>query len=147
MTSPQNININSATIRLTVNNDAKRIIEFNPEDVSFIESFYNLIQEFEKKTEEFKGRDLALSKDKTVDKYGIPQNAGKRIALTREICTYLREKIDELFGEGTSNTSFGNINNLDMFAQFFQGIMPFIEDARSKKTAKYLSNDKGDVME
>lgn len=146
MTSPQNININSATIRLTVNNDENRVIEFNPEDVSFVEEFYNLIQEFDDKIENYKGKDLALSKDKTVDKYGIPKSTKKRIELRRDLCEYLRHKIDLIFGEGTSNVAFGKANNIDMFTQFFNGIIPFVEVARDKKTAKYLE-DKGDVME
>lgn len=147
MNSPQSIYIKSATVRLLVNDDEARVIEFNPEDISFIEAFYGLIKEFDKKMSEFKGKEIALEKDKTVDKYGIPVNTAKRIALTRSVCTYLRSKVDELFGEGTSDAAFGKANTLDMFTQFFEGITPYIEVARSKKVSKYLGNEKGDVME
>lgn len=147
MNSPKSIYINSATVRLLINEDESRVIEFNPEDLSFIEAFYDLIKEFDKKMAEFKGKEIALEKDKTVDKYGIPNNTAKRIALTRSVCTYLRNKVDALFGAGTSDTVFGKTNTLDMFSQFFEGITPYIEVSRTKKVEKYLSDGKGDVME
>lgn len=76
-----NITINDCSIRLTVNNDSDRVIEFDPEDLSFVQGLYDLIIDFEKKEKEFKAKDKALSVNKDVDKYGVPCNMGKKVAL------------------------------------------------------------------
>lgn len=135
---PQNnINIRTSTIRLTINNDQDKIIEFNPEDLSFIESLYDLISDFEVKEKEFKNCDRALNANKDIDKHGISKNTKARIKLNRDLCLYMRSKIDSLFGEGASDVAFGKSNTADMFSQFFEGITPFIETARQKKVDKY----------
>lgn len=133
----QGIQIKSAEVHILVNDDPNRVIAFNPEDISFIDAFYNLIGEFDTKIEEFKQRELILRKNNAVDKYGIPVSTKEEIKLTKDLCTYLREKIDALFGAGTSDTVFGKSNTPDMFVQFFDGITPFIQTAREKKVQKY----------
>lgn len=152
MNSPQNIVINTSAVKLTVNDDTDRVIEFDPANICFIENLYTLISEFEKKEKELRAREVALNRDKSVDKHGIPNNIIKKAKLARETCDYMRKKIDLLFGEGTSKAAFGNSYNLDVFPQFFDGITPFIEKAREKKIGKYvnLSGERaseGEVME
>lgn len=136
---PQSIQIQSAEVRVLVNDDPNRVITFNPEDISFIDAFYDLIGEFDKKIEAFKQRELLFRKNKTVDKYGIPASTKEEIQLTKDLCCYLREKIDALFGAGTADAAFGNANIPDMFVQFFDGITPFIRTAREKKVQKYTT--------
>lgn len=136
---PQSIQIQSAEVRVLVNDDPNRVITFNPEDIAFIDAFYDLIGEFDQKIEEFKQRELVLRKNKEVDKYGIPVSTKEEIQLTKDLCAYLREKIDALFGAGTANTAFGKSNTPDMFVQFFDGITPFIQTAREKKVQKYTA--------
>lgn len=134
---PQSIQINTAEVCILVNDDPNRVITFNPEDISFIDAFYDLIGEFDSKIEEFKQRELILRKNKAVDKYDIPVSTKEEIKLTKDLCRYLREKIDALFGAGTADTAFGKANTPDMFVQFFDGITPFIQNAREKKVQKY----------
>ena len=135
-----NLNINTAGIRLTINEDPNRVIEFDPDDVAFVEAFHGLISEFEGKETEYRRRSEEIEKNNEVDEYGIPKNAKEVIALMREVCEYFRSKIDEVFGEGTSNTVFGKANRLEMFAEFFEGITPFIQKARTGKIEKYTGN-------
>ncbi len=146
---PQSIQIKTSTVRLLVNDDPNRVIEFNPEDISFIDAFYGLIQEFDAKMNEFKQRELVIRKNKAVDKFGIPLSTKEEIKLTKDLCAYLREKIDALFGDGTSDAAFGRSNTPDMFVQFFDGITPFIQTARKKKVAKYTASkpDESGVLE
>lgn len=147
--APQSIQIKTSTVRLLVNDDPNRVLEFNPEDIAFIDAFYGLIQEFDAKINEFKQRELVIRKNKAVDKFGIPVSTGEEIKLTKDLCTYLRKKIDALFGAGTSDTAFGKTNTPDMFVQFFDGITPFIQTAREKKVGKYMSaqTDESGVLE
>lgn len=146
---PQSIQIKTSTVRLLVNDDPSRVIEFNPEDIAFIDAFYGLIQEFDAKMNEFKQRELVIRKNKAVDKFGIPLSTKEEIKLTKDLCAYLREKIDALFGDGTSDAAFGRSNTPDMFVQFFNGITPFIKTAREKKVAKYTASqpDESGVLE
>lgn len=147
--APQSIQINTSTVRLLVNDDPNRVIEFNPEDIAFIDAFYGLIQEFDSKMNEFKQRELVIRKNKAVDKFDIPVSTKDEIKLTKDLCAYLRKQIDALFGNGTSDTAFGKANTPDMFVQFFDGITPFIQTAREKKVSKYtaVKADESGVLE
>ncbi len=137
-----NLNINAGEIRLTINNDPDRVIIFNPSDTGFAERFLDLISEFESKAEEYSEKARALDKNIELDAYGLPVNAKEKLALIRDACNYFRGQIDKIFGAGTSDTVFGSVNTLDMFAEFFEGISPFVEQARSEKMQKYAKVEK-----
>jgi hypothetical protein len=131
------ITISTGVKRVCINDDPDNFIEFNPNDVSFAEKFYSLISEFEAKLVEYQARSDEIDSNKELDANGIPVNFEARIALMRDVCEFVREKIDGLFGKGTSQKVFGNALTLDMFTQFFEGITPFIQQARAEKVAKY----------
>lgn len=132
-----NIKIDSGVKRISVNGDETRIIEFNPEDILFIERFYGLMKKFEEKEKEFIARSEEITKVSEKDAYGIPVNTGEQIKLVSELCAYLKAQIDEVFGKGTSKTAFGDTQTLNMFEQFFSGISPFVQRARAVKVDKY----------
>ena len=140
MTS-NNLRIDTGTIRLTVNDDPNRVVRFNPGDVAFAEKFYTLLREFEGKQKEYQARAAALDADTSTDDLGLPANLGAGIAFLREICTYLRQKIDDLFGAGTSDAAFEDAMTLEMFDQFFSGITPYFQQARTQKMTRYLNNN------
>lgn len=131
------LRIDTGAVRLAINGDENRIIEFNPEDIVFVERFYSLIKEFEAKEVEFREKAEALATNSELDEYGIPVNTGDNIKLVKELCEYLRAKIDHVFGAGTSAKVFENNQTLNMFEQFFTGITPFVQKARGKKLEQY----------
>lgn len=133
------LKIDSGEIRLSVNDDPSRVIAFNPDDTLFAEKFYKIVGEFESKMKEYKTRAGEIDRDVSLDNNGIPANVQDRISLLHEICAFVRERIDYVFGDGTSQTAFGDALNLGMFVQFFSGITPFIQSARSEKIAKYIT--------
>jgi hypothetical protein len=49
----------------------------------------------------------------------------------------LRDEVDAVFGDGTSQMVFGGAYTLDVFEQFFNGIIPYVEKARANKVKKY----------
>ena len=132
-----NIRIDTGVRRLTINDDPERVIEFNPEDVLFVERFYALIKTFQEKEVEFQKRVDELSAEEEKDSYGVPVNTQEILEFVIEVCNFLREQIDNVFGPGTSMTVFADTQSLDMFEQFFNGIAPFVQTARTKKVAKY----------
>lgn len=141
-----NIQVDTGVKRICINNDPERVITFNPSDVVFAERFYTLIGEFDKKSKEFVTRSKVISTSMKMDENGIPNNMQEVFDLMKEFCAYLREKIDAVFGAGTSQNVFGDAVNLDMFDQFFDGITPFIQQARDEKMKKHQPKNKGRVM-
>ena len=123
----QSLKIDLGTIQLAVNDDPERIIEFNPQDIGFAERFYALLSEFDVKSREF------YERAEKIDNNDVENGLG----LMREMCEYMREKIDQVFGEGTSQKAFGNAMTLNMFEQFFVGVTPYIQKARTEKVKQY----------
>jgi hypothetical protein len=119
-------------------NGGPEFIEFNPSDISFAERFYALIADFNTKKAGYEERADAIDGNKTLDANGLPANVPEGLALMREVCEYMRAEIDKLFGAGTSNKVFGSALSIDMFTQFFDGLMPFIQQARTSQVGKYL---------
>ncbi|HHV51798.1 MAG TPA: hypothetical protein GXX54_08930 [Clostridiales bacterium] len=134
--------INTGTIRIPIERDNVMVgeIEVNPEDVVFAEKFYGLINELKAKEQEYGERLKGLENSNEVDEYGFPKSAETLIKISREICEYMRKRIDDVFGLGTSDIVFGKANTLDMFSQFFNGLTPYVTNAREKKIGKYLGN-------
>ncbi len=141
-----NISINTGEIRLTINDDESRVITFNPNDLQFVDNLYNLLAELENKEKEYKRKESEIDKNTEVNSYGIPANLKDKLELLKETCSYMRDKIDTVFGEGTSQKVFGNANTLDMFEQFFNGVIPYIQNVRDQKINKYTKNNKKNVM-
>jgi hypothetical protein len=141
--------ISSGTKKITIKDESgevRGVISFNPTDTTFTEMFYQLIGEFKTKIDELQDRSKELEKDSRVDENGLFLNTGERLAFVRETCVFIREKIDHLFGAGTSQIAFGDTLNLDVFPQFFEGIMPFVKEARKRVMSKYVDDKSSKVM-
>jgi hypothetical protein len=132
------IRIDTGIKRIAINDDPSRVIEFDPTDVSFAEKFYQALGELETKQAEYEARAEELdAHPEELDARGLPANVGEKLAFMREVCEFMYQKIDFLFGAGASATIFGGAMNLDAIHQFFTGIMPFIQKSRAEKVAKY----------
>lgn len=139
----ENLQINTGVKRIMINDDPGKFIEFNPEDVLFAERFYALIKVFEEQEVKFQARLKQISENEAKDEYGIPLNTQETFDLAIEICNFLREQLDKVFGAGTSATVFGETQSLGMFEQFFAGIAPFIQNSRVSKVTKYQMKKSG----
>jgi len=124
--------------RVMINDDPSRVIEFDPSEVTFVERFYGIFREFKEKSAEFNQRAKILNKQKNLlDENGMPANLKEGIAFVREMCEYLCERIDYVFGPGTSQKAFGDTLSMPLIDQFFQAMVPLINKTRSEKAAKY----------
>jgi len=146
MNTESNIRIDVGIKRVIINNDSNRIIEFNPSDIEFAERFYQLIEDFDTKMNDFEEQAKKFVNIKGLHKEDIPDDMKERFAFMREVCIFIKDRIDNLFGEGTSQIAFGNATNFDMFVQFFNGLTPIFNDARTKKIAKYIDKTPKKVM-
>jgi len=142
----ESIRIDTGIIRLAINDDETRVISFSPQDVCFAERFYSLLSAFEAKETEYRQKSAEIANNVSVGAFGIPNSTGPALALLHETNDFLRSKIDYVFGEGTSEKAFGSAITLDMFEQFFNGITPYVQKARSNQVQKYTKKSKPGVM-
>lgn len=133
-----NIQINTGEKRVTINNNPNKVIVFNPTDILFAERFYALLGDMQKTLKDYREKGVALQKA-AKDEDGIPVNIQQHINLQHELCDYLRDKTDKVFGDGTSQNIFGDVRNLDVYKQFFDGILPFFQQARADRVAMYTT--------
>ena len=131
------ITIDAGVIRLVVNKDPERAFEFNPRDMIFVECYYNMLEEFEAKQEEYLKRAKLLEDDSEMDSRGAFKNTKERIKLLKEVCVYFRGQIDSIFGKDTSKVVFGKAMSLEMIVQFLNEVTPYIEKERQEKMKKY----------
>jgi hypothetical protein len=127
-----------AGIKRILINDGPDFIEFNPEDVLFVEKFYKVIGDFQAKLKEYQERakEIDFSASKTQDE--LPDNLDEQLEFIKDVCKFTHERIDYLFGEGTSEKLFHGAESLSMIEQFFEGLIPFIKQKREQRLAKYL---------
>lgn len=137
------LNIAGKAVRLCIDNDESRVIEFYPTDVSFAENFYALAAEFEERQNDIKARSAAIAEG---DGSKLEKSRAE-LALTREAFAFLREGIDRTFGPGTAQTVFGSRDSVAMAARFFRGVTPYIRKARQGELDRYLKEPAEDVME
>ena len=130
-------------MRLCIDNDESRVIEFYPTDVTFAENFYALAAEFEERRKDIGTRSAAIEAGEGTKL----EKSRAELALTREAFSILREGIDRTFGPGTAQTVFGDRDSVAMAARFFRGVTPYIRRARQGELDRYLKEPAGDVME
>ena len=130
------IQVDSGVKRICINGDPARVITFNPGDVLFAERFYKIYDEFRAKMGEIKSRAAIL--DQTArDENNAPADFAEGLAFIRESCEWMHDRIDALFGSGTSQAAFDGALSFEMIAQFLEGITPYIQVARAEKLDKY----------
>ena len=138
----ENLNIDGGAVSLTIDGDKNRIIRFYPTDLSFVEGFYDLASTFDAMRADVEKREREIMHSEVSRK----ERNEAAVALRREVFETMRDGIDRVFGEGTSQTVFGNHDNLTMAARFFRGVAPYIHAARLREIERY-TKDTGDVMD
>lgn len=142
--------IKSGKKRIAIKDDEGNVtgeVCFNPSDVNFAERFYSVYREFQEKIKEYEVKAAEIdAENEKMDDNGVPAQFSKSVAFSREVCEFVYSKIDELFGEGTSQVVFRGSLDFEMIGQFFDGITPFIQKARSEKISKYSNKPTGKVM-
>jgi len=120
------------------NGDEKGVLEFNPSEVSFIEKYQDLLINFTEKSGEIdelrQSTELAESNSEE-----IREQSKIIFDAVGELYDFFEKEIDTLFGDGVSSMLFSKERDINEYTQFLEGIAPFIQGERAKKTAKYES--------
>lgn len=132
------LNINSGEVKLAINGNEDNLLIFNPEDILFAEKFYELAKDFAQREDDFNRRLVLAQKNTAKDEHGLPKSTPEVFELVKEICNYIWERLDIVFGEGTSAKCFGGVYSISALNQFMTGIEPYIAEAREGKVAKYM---------
>jgi hypothetical protein len=136
MNTPDSLTIKLNTIKLLINKGPD-YIEFDADDIMFIEGFYSLIEQFQLKQIQYQQKMDGLDFDATTPG-GLPLSAGETIAAMKDVCLFAHAKIDEIFGKGTSQKLFGSSLAFGPIEQFFVGITPYIKAKRSQRLQAFL---------
>jgi hypothetical protein len=134
------LNISTGTQQLEIRRDGVltgECIDLNPTDTGWMERFYQLLKDLHESKDAINKRYDELSKIEGNDAMGIPNVMGPGLEYSREVIQDLRNKIDKVFGESTSQKVFGGTMKFEVIEQFFNGILPYIEAARKPMVEKY----------
>lgn len=142
----ETVKINTGEKQISINDDPTKVIVFNPNDRLFIDKFYSLVHDLQEKSREFEKREADLLKNSEVDEFGAPANFQEVINLQKEMCEFLRGRIDYVFGAGTSQTVFGEYLNPYTILEFLDQVAPMISTARAEKISKYTEHSNSKLM-
>lgn len=131
------IRINSGAKKIEVN-DAGEFIILPLGDDNFIREFYKTLKEMQDSIQKI--QDDKIKDDDIIG--GMDQ-----IITVNDMLT---EKVDKLFGDGACRKIFGDIKpGHTMFVEFFEQIVPFIEDYQREREArltKYGADRRGSAV-
>jgi hypothetical protein len=124
----ESLQVKTGQVSLRILDDAgneRGVFRFNPTDVQSATRLFELQSEFEQRQKELEEKEKQCV---------TPQEKGQFMV---ECIDYLRNGIDSVFGEGSSQLLFGNAHTLSMFYDFFHGITPYYQKASEQRMAKY----------
>lgn len=129
------IRVNSGAKKIEVNDNGEYILLPLGSD-SFIRDFYNLMKYIKGESEKFQENGIDDITEESIDSIvGISDT--------------VFEKVEKLLGDGTCQKVFGDCKpGIGMFMEFFDALVPFIEEyqeAQNAKLSKYNAGRTGSV--
>ena len=130
------INVASEAVQITVN-DAGDTITLNVQDQRFMHTVTALVSEFTENAQAYKAKCekiAAMPHDTNEEKFAQLTAVA---AVSNEICSMLKEKVDNVFGADTCKKVFGDIvPSIDAFADFFNQLSKIIAERCSVRMEK-----------
>ena len=130
------INVASEAVKITVN-DAGEAITLNLQDQRFMHTVTALVSEFTENAQAYKAKCeeiAAMPHDTKEEKFAQLTAVA---AVSNEICSMLKEKVDNVFGADTCKKVFGDIvPSIDAFADFFNQLSEIIAERSSVRMEK-----------
>ena len=126
-------------------NDNGEFIELDFDDLNLPYRYYAMLKRFEKDRAEFSRELSEKLKGKTA-----AESTEELVEAERGLNMYLRDAIDEVFGEGTCRKVYGDIlPSIEMHLQFFDALRPYFEEEaqrRQQKMNRYSAKRRGDSV-
>jgi len=143
------------TIDLTNENDENiGKITFNPEDIGAYNELLSIGDIITKISENYDSvkeiSNIPEGKLESLEKYKDAQNnfdqIGKFTSFVVEQVEKISEKINRIFGNGTSELIFQGGHDLELLSNFIEAVIPYFKSAKKERVNKYLDKTEGDVM-
>ena len=123
----QNISFDDGFREFMINNDANRVIRFNPSDFSILERFNTAMKEIENAYNKI-DKDVELNTD------GSPvENLDEYVEIIKKVNMLINEQVDYIFGSNVSAIAFGNqsplstVKGVPLFERFIRAAQAYIE--------------------
>lgn len=139
----ETIKIDSGIKRLQIQVDDQEphIVSFNPNDSLFATKLHQLYFDAKSKLKEITALEEAQQAPE-LDENGMPINIDEAMENNRELNEWFREKIDGLFGEGTSVKIYGDTiftgDRVQVYLDLISGVAKVVGPARAEKVTKYV---------
>lgn len=128
---PNKLIIDTGVKRIDIirNGENVGVFTFNPTDYVEAQKHANIITELEQQQKEYAAKAAELDKNGT-DK--------EKIDFFVDFLGGFLEKIDDVYGDGTSDMLFGGALDIDAILSFFKQLQPFYAEASEQRKAKAL---------
>jgi len=136
MSNEMKLNVSSNVKRIQVN-DAGEYITLNLDDQSLIPRLLELMKDFEAASKEHTSRAAeidAMAEDADDDRMA---KVAAEAEFNLEICTTLKQKVDDAFGDEVCRKVFGDIvPGVSAFAEFFDQLGSLMKQFGAERTAE-----------
>lgn len=139
------------------NNKTRGQVSFDPSDIKVYNAFAEIATAVMKIDDEYaktrKSLDIPEGKLGSVDEY--KQTRDKLVQLNKftnqtvEQVQNIAKQLDDVFGPGSSDLILQGSYDVELIAEFIQGVMPYFEDAKRGRIEKYINSEdaeEGEVM-
>ncbi len=130
-----NLSINDGKKKVILNDDENKVLIFNPNDLESRRKMYSVNEKILEYDKKFKEKIKTLKENKDVEKV---------FELEEEMHNFIKNLVDDVFGEGVADMITDKKTNPVALMNFFTAIMPYFLDKVENKRKKYTTNDKSD---
>lgn len=131
----ESLNIETSKKRLCLNGDESKVIEFNPEDLETRKKFFDASKEIFQKQREY---DIAVKEIESEE--DDMKKTEKAFELEQNLYNLMKNIIDDIFGNGTSDMITDGKSNIFSLVNFIIAITPYFRAVTDKQKNKYTNN-------
>lgn len=131
----ESLNIETSKKRLCLNGDESKVIEFNPEDLDTRKKFFDASKEIFQKQREY---DIAVKEIES--EQDDMKKTEKAFELEQNLYNLMKNIIDDIFGNGTSDMITDGKTNIFSLVNFIIAITPYFRAVTDKQKNKYTNN-------
>ena len=130
-----NLSINDGKKKVILNDDENKVLIFNPNDLESRRKMYSVNEKILEYDKKFKEKIKTLKENKDIEKV---------FELEEEMHNFIKNLVDDVFGEGVADMITDKKTNPVALMNFFTAIMPYFLDKVENKRKKYTTDDRYD---
>lgn len=139
----ESLRLNTKRIEIMIDDDPKRVVKFNPDDVHLRARIYNLAKEAKRKQDDMQAQLTELETMEGEDSLGLPLKIETAMKLTVDIADFFMTEIDVAFGDGTSGVVFADGFDFESMVVFLEYVLSKFEKASGEKINQRLATSTG----